>query len=165
MRKDSPLGPFLLWLAGMGSGISNPGPRGREPYPKEGRAWRSKGGYLTPEAQSREQHEGTKPPTALDPALDGHVRIISPDLVYTSGMAVCYAQLTLHPNEYSHLSFLLPQPIFCLLGIWDPVPMASSQRYSLLYTATIFTIPMSHYNPSFSQLTISCKYNYFKNKH
>lgn len=141
--------------------MSNIGPHGGEPYPKEGRAWRSKGGCLTPEAYSREQHEGTKPLTALDPALDGHMRIINSDLAYTSGLGVYYTQLTLHPNEYSHLPFLLPHPIYCPLGIWIPVPMASSQCHSLLYTATIFTISMSHYNLSFSQLTIACKYNYF----
>ena len=53
-------------------------------------------------------------------------------------------QLTLYRSEYSHLSSQLLQPPSCLLGIWHPVPVASSKTmvceyHSLLCTAKMFT--------------------------
>ena len=63
---------------------------------------------------------------------------------YTTERLTLSAQLTLYPSEYSHPSFQLLQPPSCLLGIWHPVPVASSktmlcERHSLLCTAKIFT--------------------------
>ena len=138
----SPLGPLLPpALTGRGCDMNHLGPCGWGPDPRGGRTWKRKEGPWCQKHRARN-------------SLMDHCsrwlckRIGNFDLVYSSVIwgLLCAADPISQWIQSSIIS--ASSTPSCLLGIWHPVPVASSktmfhEHHSLLYTAKIVTTSTS----------------------